>query len=437
MLTFTRRPPTPGRPARASRLRSHLHRALPGIRLTAVSGTLGARIGTTGLGALAAIAAARGLGTHGRALLALMMAVPTLCTVVGVLGMDNANARFAGRSHSAFRQVVRRSVVFAGVAGSAFGAGWWFSGLIWPAMRFGIDSRLALLSAAVCPVCLLVTLLSTAEIGRDQIAAYNLILTATTTVYVAGVVVLFATGKLTVARCFLVFAVSQLLALVAFLKLAAGRVHPDGEQVSHREYRSYAFRVYLPNLVQYGMLRMDIPLIQILAGTTAVAMYAVALPAAEILMLIPTAAALVIFPRVTSGAVDMAAARRIGRTVLAASTAFAAVIALGAPVLIPVVYGAQYRNSVAVVWCMLPGMVLFSAVRVRQAYLAATDQLKQAIMATTAAAAACLACLIALAPRFGAAGAGVADSAGYLAFALVLVGATRRRSRLHGWPFSC
>jgi len=405
--------------------------------LGAVSGTLGARIGTTGLGAVAAIAAARGLGTHGRALLALMMAVPVLCTVVGVLGLDNANARFAGRSHSAFRQVVRRSVVFAAIAGSVFGGGWWVCGLIWPVVRFGINPRLALLSAAVCPVCLLVTLLSTAEIGRDHIAAYNVIMTVTTAVYVAGVVVLFATGTLTVARCFLVFTVSQLIALVAFLKLATGRVHPDGEQVSHREYRSYAFRAYLPNLVQYGMLRMDIPLIQVLAGTTAVAMYAVALPVAEILMLIPTAAALVIFPRVTAGAVDMAAARRIGRTALVASAAFAAVTALAAPVLVPAVYGTEYHNSVAVVWCMLPGLVLFSAVRVRQAYLAATDQLKQAIMATAVAAAACLLCLVALAPRFGAAGAGLADSAGYLAFAVVLVAATRRRDRRHWWPSRC
>jgi O-antigen/teichoic acid export membrane protein len=392
--------------------------------LGAVSGTLGARIGTTGLGAVAAIAAARGLGTHGRALLALMMAVPVLCTVVGVLGLDNANARFAGRSHSAFRQVVRRSVVFAAITGSVFGGGWWVCGLIWPVVRFGINPRLALLSAAVCPVCLLVTLLSTAEIGRDHIAAYNVIMTVTTAVYVAGVVVLFAT-------------VSQLIALVAFLELATGRVHPDGEQVSHREYRSYAFRAYLPNLVQYGMLRMDIPLIQVLAGTTAVAMYAVALPVAEILMLIPTAAALVIFPRVTAGAVDMAAARRIGRTALVASAAFAAVTALAAPVLVPTVYGTEYHNSVAVVWCMLPGLVLFSAVRVRQAYLAATDQFKQAIMATAAAAAACLVCLVALAPRFGAAGAGLADSAGYLAFAVVLVAATRRRDRRHWWPSRC
>jgi O-antigen/teichoic acid export membrane protein len=437
MLTFTRRPSTPGRPTRAPRLRGHLHRALPGIRLAAVSGTLGARIGTTGLGAVAAIAAARGLGTHGRAMLALMMAVPILCTVVGVLGVDNANARFAGRSNSAFRQIVRRSIVFAAVAGSVFGGAWWLTGLIWHAMRFGIDPRLALLSAAVCPICLLVTLLSTAEIGRDHIAAYNLVMTATTAVYVAGVVILFATSMLTVARCFLVFTVSQLIALITFLKLATGRMNPDGEQVSHREYRSYAFRAYLPNLMQYGMLRMDIPLIQVLAGTTAVAMYAVALPIAEILMLIPTAAALVIFPRVTSGAVDMAAARRIGRTVLVVSTVFAAVTALAAPVLVPAVYGTEYSDSVAVVWCMLPGLVLFSAVRVWQAYLAATDQLKQAIMATAAAAAACLVCLIALAPRFGAAGAGLADSAGYLTFAAVLIAATRRGDRRHKWPSSC
>ena len=410
-----------------------MHRALPGIRLTAVSGTVGARIAATGLGGIAAIAAARGLGPHGRALLALMMSVPTLCTVVGVLGLDNANARFAGRSHTAFRQVVRRSVVFAGAAGSALGAAWWCAGVPWPVVRLGLDPRLAVLSAALCPVSLLVTLLGTAEVGRDRIAAYNLVMTVTTAAYMTGIASLFVTDSLTVAGSFLVFAASQVIALISYLVLANGRVHPDGEQVSRREYGSYAFRAYFPNLVQYGMLRMDIPIIAVLAGTTAVAMYAVALPVAEILLLIPTAAALVIFPRVTAGAVDRAAAGRIGRTVLGLTAAFAAVTAAAAPVLIPAVYGARYRDSVAVVWYMLPGLICYSAVRIRQAYLAATDHLEPVIKATAAAVVVCLAGLVALASHFGAAGAGAADSAGYLAFAVVLVGVTRQRDLPSRW----
>jgi O-antigen/teichoic acid export membrane protein/O-antigen ligase len=394
---------------------------LPGIRLRAVGGTIGARIVASLLSFGAGVITARGLGPHGRATLAVVVAIPAVFSVVGVFGFDNANARFAGRSHSAFRQAVRRSLVFSAVGGSAMAAGWALAGLRWPALRLGLNSQLTLLSAALCPISLLLTLLGTAEIGRGRISVYNRVTVATAAVYLAGVVTLLLAGHLTVGGCFLACAAGQTLGAAALLVAATTRVHADGERVDLRRYGGYAFRAYLPNLAQYGMLRMDVPIIQALAGAAAVALYAVALPVAEGVMLLPTAVALVIFPRVTSGAVGRQAADRIGHAVLAATALLAGAVALAAPVAIPAVYGVPYRGSVAVVWCMLPGLVFFSAGRTPQAYLAATDQLNRIIIATVAGCAAGLAGLVALTPRFGAAGAGLADSLCYLAFTCVVL----------------
>ena len=264
---------------------------------------MGARLISGIMGFGAAIITARALGPHGRAQLAVMVSVPILFSVVAVLGLDNANARFAGQSHTAFRQIVRRSLLFSAAAGTAMAAAWWFAGLIWPPAFLGLDHRLALLSAASCPASLLMTMLGAAEVGRGRIATYNLVTISTSSTYTAGVVLLLATGHLSVAGAFVACAMSQLVGAVALLVLAARRVHPDGELLPLRRYCSYAFRAYLPNLAQYGMLRMDVPIIQVLAGTSAVALYAVALPIGEALLLLPTAVALVIFPRVTSGAV--------------------------------------------------------------------------------------------------------------------------------------
>jgi len=404
--------------------------SLEGIHLRTIAGTVGARIAASFLGFGAGVITARELGPHGRATLALMIAVPAIFSVVGVLGLDNANARFAGRSHSAFRQIVRRSVIFSAVAGPATAAAWWYAGSVWPAMRLGLDPRLALLSAGLCPVSLLVTLLGTAEIGRGRVGVYNLVITVTSAAYLAGVLLLLALGRLTVIGCFAASAASLLLGAVLLLVRATTQVHADGERIALRRYSSYAFRAYLPNLAQYGMLRMDIPVIQVLAGTAAVALYAVALPVAEILMLLPTAVALVMFPQVTSGAVDRAAADRIGHAVLAITAVLAGAVALAAPVVIPAVYGVPYRGAVVVVWCMLPGLVFFSAGRTPQAYLAATDKLRLVIVATAAGVAAGLAGLLALTPRFGSAGAGAADSIGYLAFTLVVLVGLRRQGLL-------
>jgi O-antigen/teichoic acid export membrane protein/O-antigen ligase len=418
-----------------------VYSALPGISPATFTSTVGTRVTASLLSFGVGVVTARGLGPHGRATLAVMIAVPTLFRVVAVFGLDNANTRFAGWSHSAFRQLVRWAVAFSAVAGTAIAAAWWFTGLHWPVALLGLSPRLALETAALCPIGLLATLLGTAEIGRGRVSVYNLATAVTAVGYLVGVVAILVAGHVTVTDCFAAYAGSQLVGVVLLLALAAVRVHPDGDRVPPRRYVSYALRAYLPNLGFYGMLRMDIPVIQIMAGTAAVALYAVALPLAESLLLIPAAVALVIFPQVTSGKVNKQAANQIGRTVTGITAVLAALLGLAAPVLIPVVYGVPYRGAVAVVWCMLPGMVLFSAGRTRQAYFAATDLLRPAILATGAGAVVGLICLAALTTRLGAVGAGVADSASYLAFTAVLMGGVASKGqlmrRINAWLWRC
>lgn len=395
--------------------------ALPGIKLHTVIVTAGARVGVSVLSFGAGVLAARTLGPHGRGLLAVLMAVPGVIGILGLLGHDTANLRFAGLSHSAFRQAVHRSVVFSLVVGTGAAGAWWFSGWLWPAARLGLSPGMVLLSAAMCPATLLLTLLGTAEIGRGRTSVYNGVMTGSMAVYLAGVCALLLSGHLTVISCFAAYAASQLCGIAALLALAVKRLHPDGQTVPLRRYSGYALRAYLPNIIQYGMLRMDVPIIQILAGTAAVAMYAVALPFAEALLLLPVTVGLVMFPRVTSGSVGKSATIRIGLTVLAATTVLAAAVALVVPVAVPALYGPAFHGSVAVIWAMLPGLAIFSMPRTVQTYLTGTDDLWPVIIAAAAGAATGLVSLFALTGTLGAVGAGAADSAAYVAFSAVML----------------
>ncbi|MBW8736003.1 MAG: O-antigen ligase family protein [Streptomyces turgidiscabies] len=394
---------------------------LPGVSPAAIGGTLATRLLATAMSFAAGVIAARDLGVQGRATFAVMISVPTVLSIVMVLGMDNANARFAGTSHTAFRQIVRWSVAFSLVAGSALAGLWLLLGHLWPVVLLGVPFRLAVVAAAMCPVTLLTTLIGTAEIGRGRVRTYNLASTVPTACHLLGVCGLLAAGSLTPTSCFLSALAGQLLCAGVLLAATTARVHDDGEPVSARTFGSFAIRAYLPNLIHYGMQRLDVPVIQLLAGATAVAMYAVALPLAEAMFLLPTAVALVMFPAVTSGAVDARAAVRIARTLFVAAAVSAAVAAAVAPFLIPAVYGRSYSGAVPVIWAMLPGLVLFGASRPLQAYLAAADLLRPVIAATLISALVNVALLTVLTPRYAAVGAGAADSAGYLVFA-VLVG---------------
>ena len=65
--------------------------------------------------------------------------MPGVIGILGLLGHDTANLRFTGLSHSAFRQAVRRSVVFSFGVGTVTAATWWLSGWLWPAARLGLS----------------------------------------------------------------------------------------------------------------------------------------------------------------------------------------------------------------------------------------------------------------------------------------------------------
>ncbi|MEW1913805.1 O-antigen ligase family protein [Kitasatospora sp. NPDC085895] len=402
---------------------------LPGMSPAVLGGTLTTRLLATAMSFVAGVIAARELGVQGRAMLALMVSAPAVLSILTVLGMDNANARFAGTSHTAFRQIVRGSLAFSLIAGSAAAGLWLLLGHHWPVLLLGLPFRFALLAAAMCPATLLTTLLGTAEIGRGRVMTYYLATTLPSLCYLAGVIGLRATGSLTVTSCFLAALAGHLAAATALLVAATVRVHPDGERVPARAFGSFALRAYLPNLIHYGMLRLDVPVIQLLAGSTAVAMYVVALPVAEGMLLMPTTVALMIFPQATSGSVDARAVTRIARTVLGVAAVTAAGAAVAAPFVIPAVYGPLYAAAVPVIWVVLPGLVLFSAGRSLQAYLAATDLLRPVIIATALGAVVNVVLLGALTTPFGAVGAGAADSAGFLVFAALLGHAIRSRVR--------
>jgi O-antigen/teichoic acid export membrane protein/O-antigen ligase len=395
-----------------------------------VGSTMGARLAASFLSFGVGVITARVLGPHERGQLAVLIAVPAVCSVAGIFGLDTANLRFSGESDAAYRRVVRWCLLFSVLAGTCIPAAWWLAGRFWPPVLLGLDPRLALVAAAICPLAVALTLLGTAAVGRGSIRLYNVVTAATMATYLAGTVALLLGHHLTVAWCGCVYGISQLAGAALLLGLAGRHASGGGQPVSSRTYRRYAIRAYLPNLAQYGMLRMDVPLIQLLAGTTAVALYAVALPIAEGLLLLPLAIALVMFPAVTGGTVNGRAASRIAQAVLATTAGLAVIAALAAPVAIPMIYGSAFHGSVAALWVMLPGIVAFGAARSIQTYLAGTDRMRPVIVASLAGIATGIAGLLLLVPLYGAVGAGAADSLGYLAFALVIVGMLRPGGQL-------
>lgn len=163
-------------------------------------------------------------------------------------------------------------------------------------------------------------------------------------------------------------------------------------------------------------------------------MYTVATQLAEVLWQLPTAFGFVLFAH-TAAANDanlVHIERRVAestRISLALVTGAAVILAILAPWLVPVLFGADFASTAGVIVALLPGVVAFTAFKVINTYFAGRGSPGTAIvlMAPTVVLNFILAGV--LVPRYGATGAAVSASISYFVAAVAFVLTFRRASR--------
>jgi O-antigen/teichoic acid export membrane protein len=114
--------------------------------------------------------------------------------------------------------------------------------------------------------------------------------------------------------------------------------------------------------------------------------------------------------------------------VLVVTTVCAGLIAFISDLAIVATYGAEFAPAVAVIWGLLPGTVLFAVARTVQSYLTAMDRPFATMGASVAAMATGVTLLVTLPPHLGPASIGLAVSAGYALYSVVVL-ATFVRTR--------
>lgn len=394
-----------------------------------VGGVLGLRIVSLLASLVASILAARALGPALRGELAVMIALPALVAAVALLGLDMANMSFAGRTPTSHTTVARYSLAYAAI----MGAGLVLAGLVgssaFPAIRLGLDPAPFAAAIALTPMLLATALLSASEAGRGRAVRVAGATALATAGYAAAIVVVTALRLASPDALFIGFALSQVL-LGAFLLLSSapcGRSETPGA-VPLREYVAFGLRADLAAIAMLLLLRIDVPMIQLLAGPREVGVYATALPMAEALLLLPTAVTLFVAPRTARGQMDAEQAARVAAATLLLTLAGGVVLAAAAPLVIPALFGQAFEAATPVLWVLLPGVVLLASSRILQVHLIAGGRFRFATFAAVAALAVCVVLELLLVPRLGAMGAAAASSVAYLVFAVAM--ATRMRAGL-------
>lgn len=393
--------------------------------------TLSTRVVTVAAGFVISVVTARYIGPHGRGQYYFVITLSALVVQLGNLGLHASNTyRVAGNSRL-LPALLGNSLWAAGVLGACLGASlvalltW--TGAVGPPLS-------TLWFAAALSIPLLFWLLGTSLlVGIDRIGLFN-VLEA-----VARVLALL----LTIGAAWLGFGVNGFLAAylvatiigAAILLLLLLRLSPAPPRLDRGIFASglrYALKAYLIAVLGLLVLRSNVFLLERIKGSTELGYFSVAAQVADVIVLLPTSVALVLFP-------NLVRAHESAWSVTVRAAAVVAVIVTSASVLIGafsdafvrVAFGAEFAEAGPALRWLLPGVVAVALGTVLSQYLASIGMPKLLVGVWLVGAGLVIALGAALIPDYGASGAAAATSAAYtviLGLLLLLCLHYRRRS---------
>jgi len=194
----------------------------------------------------------------------------------------------------------------------------------------------------------------------------------------------------------------------------------------------YGVRGQLGNLASFFNYRLDVFIVNYFLDPAQLGFYALGVVISEALWQIPSAVASALFPR-TARTVEEGATQFtcfLLRQVLVTTTIGGIAIAALSPVAIPLIFGARFGPSIAVIWWILPGTIALSLAKVACADLAGRGKNGYSSVAAFVCFAVTAALDWFLIPRMGILGAALASSVSYSLDAILVLLALRYELRV-------
>lgn len=361
---------------------------------------------------------ARVLGAEGRGNYAVVITVAAAAVAVGHLSLESAQV--ALWKEEALRPAfAANAVLLAGLLGAPLAL------ITWALVRWLGEARVPIysdtgliLGLIAVPFGILVLWLNNLLSLTSRVSCINVGLVVSAVVQLALVLALTAAGRLTVTAAVLGWMVLSVLpALIAVFALRP-TLSSASLHVLRRTCTS-GLRYHSGVLFLFLLFRLDLLVVNAQMSPRDVGLYALALTLAELVYLIGDSVAQAIVGR--QAGVNQEAAAEVTAGAVRFGTWGVTFVALGlagaAWLVVPTIYGAEFRDAVPVLWLLLPGSVALAVCRPLAVLLAARD--RPALLAGLAGAALVVhvVLLAALVPAWGLAGAAVAATIGYLALA--------------------
>jgi len=191
---------------------------------------------------------------------------------------------------------------------------------------------------------------------------------------------------------------------------------------------------FLADILQFINYRLGVYYVNAYDGTRAVGLFQSSAFVCQSLWLLPTAMATIIFPYVANSSAQGHDQTRTtalcSRVALWSGIACAVPLAIAAPILIPLFFGNAFRESVLLLWLMLPGTIALCPAKVIASHLAGIGRPQWNLYGSAVGAVAIFTLTALMVPKYGGRGAAIATSVSHMVNSGVLIVFFVRQSRL-------
>jgi O-antigen/teichoic acid export membrane protein len=374
------------------------------------------------------ILVARSLGPDGRGAYALFIVSAAFLQLVLGLGIGNAAIYYLNRREMTIRDVLAAShviTIFAAVVT-----------LVIAAVVAAVDEGGFLgtgvspwLLAVAGPALLYWNLMRLTLQAQSRFVDLGIVTVAQQSILLVAIASLMGGGDPTatqIAGCLAgATAVAGLLGLqrVGIHHLDLGLiVRPAFDTI--RKLAKFGLQGEVGNVLQLLNYRLDQYIVRAYVGLAGVGIYAVGASMTEAIFIMANAVALVLLPRLSAASEEEAQwmAPVATRNTIFVAAAGALVLALAAPVIVPLAFGEAYEDSIEPLWLLLPGTVLLCGSKVLTSYIFSQGRPLVNTGITVISLVVTLVANLALVPWLDVNGAAIASSLAYAAhFAAALI----------------
>lgn len=385
----------------------------------AIGTTIARQILSSGLQFIALWIITRKLGPEKNGILATALLLPQTLYAFLNFGLGAGHVYFVSQGAGSYRKMRRVNWVLAIVL--------WLATLMLLVVSTnrsvstylpGIEKNLALYASILLPLMLLAAWSSSLIQGSRNYAEYNKSVLVNPVVFSCVIFILYVLDAVTVISVLSSYVISQTASwLWSERKISLLASLSSDAKGHYTDSLKFGLKAHLSNVITFLNYRIDLYLVSYMMGAAQTGQYSLSIQLAECLWLISFGASVIVFPEAAANNKNPAElhdmTKKIAGAVFKITLVGAVVAAAIAPVAIPWVFGSAYDNAVMPFIITLPGIVVWSYMRILSNALAGLGYIRinnwSALLCLLVTV---VANLLAI-PEFGANGAALASTFAY------------------------